>query len=148
LQRGRGGGRLAGEARLHVLREHHGDAEVVARHEAQFVERARVLLPRQRAALHGVCAVALTVVVGIGASVGEWELLDGTEVAEGVARVHDAEVLLCKLSTVARVGVDRAEGVASKRVAVLERVGRRITNRSEELIERRISPSKYLKLVC
>ena len=140
LQRGGRGGRLAGEGRLHVLREHDGDAEVVARHEAQLVERTRVLLPRQRAALHGVCAVALDVVVGLGASVGKREQLDGTEVAEGVARVHDAEVLLCKLSAVARVGVYRSEGVASKRVAVLERVGCRITNRSEELIERRVSP--------
>jgi len=74
--------------------------------------------------LHGVCAVAFVVVVGIGASVCEREQLDRAEVAEGVARVHDAKVLLCELSAVARIGVDRTERVACERVAVLERIGR------------------------
>ncbi len=84
--------------------------------------------------------------MGIGASIGERELLDGAEVAEGVARVHDAKVLLRKLSAVARVGIDRAEGVAGERVAVLERAGCRITNRCEELIERRIFPFFFPRL--
>jgi len=49
------------------------------------------------------------------------ELLDRAEVAQGVPRVHRAEFLLREQSTVARIGVDRAERVAGKRVAVLKR---------------------------
>ncbi len=139
LHRRRSGGPL-GVVRLDVLREHHGDAEIVARHEAQLVERARILLSRQRAVLQCIGTVALGVVVRVGAGVREREQLDGAEVAEGVARVHDAEILLCKLSAVAGVGIDRAEGIAGEWVAVLDRVGRRVADRREELIERRVFP--------
>ena len=58
------------------------------------------------------------------------ELLDRAEVAQSVPRVHGAKFFLGEQPTIARIGVDRAERVAGKRVAVLERGRCRIANGS------------------
>ena len=118
--------RVRGKVRLHVLGERHGDAEVVARDEAQLVERPRVLL-------------ALRAVLRRRPVVLE-ELLDRAEVAQGVPRVHGAEVLLRKQPAVARVGVDRPERIAGQRMAVLERARSRIADGGQELEERGVFP--------
>jgi len=124
--------RVPGKARLHVLGENHGDGEVVARDEAQLVERTRIFL-----AVGAVLRRAVVVE----------ELLDRAEVAQGVPRVHGAEFLLREQPTVARIGVDRAERVAGKRVAVLERSWCGVANGSQELEERGVLPREYLQLI-
>jgi hypothetical protein len=89
--------RVPGEVRLHVLGQHHGDAEIIARHEPQLVERARIFLASR---------------TFLRSNVIVEELLNGAKVAKGVARVYDAKLLLRELPPVTRVGVDCAERVA------------------------------------
>lgn len=105
--------RVRGKVRLYVLGERHGDAEVVARDEAQLIERPCILLAL-RVVLHPPVVLE--------------ELLDRAEVAQSVARVHGTEVLLGKQPAVSRVGVDRPERIAGQRVAVFERARGRIAD--------------------
>jgi len=102
--------RISRKVRLDVLGEHHRDAEVVSRDEAELVERTRVLLAL-RAVPRRAIAVAVAITITVAVAVVQ-EPLDGAEIAQGVTGVHRAELLLRELPAVARVGVDRAERVA------------------------------------
>ena len=116
---------IDGKVCLNVLGQHHSDTEVVAWDEAQLVERARVFLS-VGAVLY--CTVVIE------------QLLDGAGFAQGVPRIHGAEILLRELPAVACVGIDRAERVAGQWVAVFERVWRGIADGGQELEKRGIFP--------
>ena len=114
-----------------VLRELHHHAHVVARHKAQLVQRALVVGRRR------VCVGQQTWRGG----------LQRARLAEDVARVDGAEVLLGDAPAGGAVGVYCAESVAGKWVAVFGCGGCDRTEGGQDLAEGRVLPVRWLSLV-